>query len=133
MPIYEYECPKCGRFEVIQKVSDEPCDAKPGCSEPDCPRSARRLVSAAAFHLKGSGWYKTDYASPASGSEAGAQGGTEGGGDSSGSSGSDSDAGSGGSSDGSGDSGSGDSSGSSSGSGTASKSCLLYTSPSPRD
>ena len=63
MPIYEYECPRCGRFEVIQKVSDRPLRSKPGCAFPDCPNAARRLISACSFELKGSGWYKTDYAS----------------------------------------------------------------------
>jgi len=63
MPIYEYECPKCGRFEAVQKVSEKPLKADPDCKRSDCPRKAKRLVSAAAFHLKGSGWYKTDYAS----------------------------------------------------------------------
>jgi putative FmdB family regulatory protein len=61
MPIYEYECPKCGRFEVVQKVSDNPLKKNPDCCEKDCPNKAERLISAAAFHLKGSGWYKTDY------------------------------------------------------------------------
>jgi putative FmdB family regulatory protein len=63
MPIYEYECPKCGRFEVVQKASEKPVKADPACSCADCPRAAKRVISAAAFHLKGSGWYKTDYAS----------------------------------------------------------------------
>ncbi len=62
MPIYEYECPLCGRFETIQKASDKPLKALPGCSNSKCPKKARRLVSASSFHLKGSGWYKTDYA-----------------------------------------------------------------------
>lgn len=63
MPIYEYECPKCGLFEVVQKTTAKPLKCKPDCSDPACPRAAKRLISAAAFHLKGSGWYKTDYAS----------------------------------------------------------------------
>lgn len=67
MPIYEYECPKCGRFEIIQKVSDRPVRKKPGCSFPDCPNVARRLISACTFELKGQGWYKTDYASGSNG------------------------------------------------------------------
>jgi len=61
MPIYEYECSLCGRFEAVQKVSDKPLTAQIGCSRDGCPQSAERLISAAAFHLKGSGWYKTDY------------------------------------------------------------------------
>ena len=63
MPIYEYQCPKCGQFEAMQKVSDKPLKCKPDCSESDCPKRAERIISAAAFHLKGSGWYKTDYSS----------------------------------------------------------------------
>ncbi len=71
MPIYEYECPKCGRFEVVQKVSARPLKADPECTRGDCPNCAKRLVSAAAFHLKGSGWYKTDYGSSSTGSTSG--------------------------------------------------------------
>lgn len=58
MPIYEYQCGACGnRHEFIQKFSDAP---KRKC--PDCGASRlKRLVSAAAFHLKGSGWYVTDF------------------------------------------------------------------------
>jgi putative FmdB family regulatory protein len=58
MPIYEYECNACGeRHEFIQKFSDAP---KRKC--PDCGKSRlRKLVSAAAFHLKGNGWYVTDF------------------------------------------------------------------------
>ena len=63
MPIYEYECPLCGVFEVTQKVSEKPLKAKPECDRKNCPRKAERLISASAFHLKGGGWYKTDYAS----------------------------------------------------------------------
>lgn len=62
MPTYEYECPKCGHFEAFHKISDEPLKAKPDCSDPDCPRAARRLVSGGNFVLKGGGWYVTDYA-----------------------------------------------------------------------
>lgn len=63
MPIYEYECPKCGRFEVVQKADARPLKAKPDCDESSCPKKAARVMSAPAFHLKGSGWYKTDYSS----------------------------------------------------------------------
>lgn len=66
MPIYEYECPKCGVFEVVQKATDKPLKANPDCTEKDCPRKAKRILSASAFHLKGTGWYKTDYASSSS-------------------------------------------------------------------
>lgn len=58
MPLYEYECENCGhRFETIQKFSDPPIDKCPKCGSP-----VHKLQSAPAFHLKGSGWYITDYA-----------------------------------------------------------------------
>jgi putative FmdB family regulatory protein len=63
MPIYEYECPECGRFETIQKFSDKPLTQCPRCKEAGKKSSVKKAVSASAFHLKGSGWYKTDYSS----------------------------------------------------------------------
>ncbi|MCM2257862.1 MAG: zinc ribbon domain-containing protein [Vicinamibacteria bacterium] len=57
MPLYEYACPSCGTFEVIQKFSDA---ALTEC--PKCAAAVEKLLSAPAFHLKGSGWYITDYA-----------------------------------------------------------------------
>lgn len=57
MPLYEYECPSCGTFEVIQKFSDA---ALTQC--PTCQSAVEKLISASAFHLKGAGWYITDYA-----------------------------------------------------------------------
>ena len=58
MPIYEYECGSCGeRREFIQKFSDSPKRKCPACGA----LRLRRLMSAAAFHLKGSGWYVTDF------------------------------------------------------------------------
>ena len=58
MPLYEYKCHSCGRtFEVIQKFSDEPIRI-----HEECGGETERLISATAFHLKGSGWYATDYA-----------------------------------------------------------------------
>ena len=57
MPLYEYQCPTCGNFEVIQKFADAPLS-----SCPTCGRNVSKLPSAPAFHLKGSGWYLTDYA-----------------------------------------------------------------------
>lgn len=58
MPLYEYECHSCGkRFEVLQKFSDEPLKV-----HEECGGEASRLLSAPAFHLKGTGWYATDYA-----------------------------------------------------------------------
>ena len=58
MPIYEYECQQCGKvFETIQKFSD------PRLTECLCDEKApvTKLISAAAFHLKGTGWYVTDF------------------------------------------------------------------------
>lgn len=66
MPIYEYECPECGRFETIQKFSDEPLSSCPTCKEKGKNSPVTKAVSASAFHLKGSGWYKTDYAASGS-------------------------------------------------------------------
>jgi putative FmdB family regulatory protein len=58
MPLYEYECERCGhRFESIQKFSDAPIQECPKCGGP-----VRKLQSAPAFQFKGSGWYVTDYA-----------------------------------------------------------------------
>ena len=63
MPIYEYECPACGRFEVMQKISEAALDSCPTCQGAGRKSAVQRIVSASAFHLKGSGWYKTDYSS----------------------------------------------------------------------
>jgi putative FmdB family regulatory protein len=58
MPIYEYECEKCGhRFEKIQKFSDPPLEACEKCGGP-----VHKMQSAPAFQFKGTGWYVTDYA-----------------------------------------------------------------------
>jgi putative FmdB family regulatory protein len=58
MPIYEYECAKCGdRIEVIQKMSDDPLKKHEGCGG-----KLTKLISAAGFQFKGTGWYVTDYA-----------------------------------------------------------------------
>lgn len=58
MPLYEYECKKCGhRFERIQKFSDalvKKC--------PECGGKVEQMISAPAVQFKGSGWYVTDYA-----------------------------------------------------------------------
>ncbi len=65
MPIYEYECKKCGHlFEVIQKVSDGPIKK---CEK--CKGKVERLISSPAIQFKGSGWYVTDYARKGSGSD----------------------------------------------------------------
>jgi putative FmdB family regulatory protein len=63
MPIYEYECPKCGRFEVIHKSTDKPVKLCPTCKEKGKEQKVTKAMSASAFHLKGTGWYKTDYSS----------------------------------------------------------------------
>ncbi len=58
MPIYEYRCDKCEhRLEILQKISDKPATNCPECGKD----SLRKLVSAAAFKLKGTGWYETDF------------------------------------------------------------------------
>lgn len=58
MPIYEYECTKCGKIEeVLQKFSDRPLTKCKHCSG-----NLHKLISQSTFHLKGSGWYVTDYA-----------------------------------------------------------------------
>lgn len=63
MPLYEYQCKKCGhRFERIQKFSDPPVKK---C--PECGGKIEQLLSAPAVQFKGSGWYVTDYAKKPSG------------------------------------------------------------------
>ena len=58
MPIYEYECPKCGHRASFLEDRDAARRRKcPGCGR----RTFARVVSAAAFQLKGSGWYVTDF------------------------------------------------------------------------
>ena len=58
MPIYEYECRGCGELhEFIQKFSDSPKRKCPSCGK----LRLKKLISAAAFHLKGDGWYVTDF------------------------------------------------------------------------
>ncbi len=60
MPIYEYQCSGCGKvFEIFQKISDDPLTE---CKE--CKGELNKLISNCAFHLKGSGWYATDYKKP---------------------------------------------------------------------
>lgn len=69
MPIYEYQCTACDhRFEAEQRITENPLDTCPKCNE----KKVRRLISATAFHLKGSGWYKTDYGSSSNGSSSSA-------------------------------------------------------------
>ena len=58
MPIYEYACVSCDHhLEALQKMSEDPLVFCPECGE----ESLRKMVSAAAFVLKGSGWYETDF------------------------------------------------------------------------
>jgi len=67
MPIYEYECDKCGvTFEAMQTMSAKPlktCNGL-GCDDKDNGK-VRRIVSASGFILKGSGWYTSEYPSEA--------------------------------------------------------------------
>ena len=58
MPIYEYECPTHGRFEVQQRITE---DALKTCTVEQCGKPVRKLISSSSFALKGSGWYATDY------------------------------------------------------------------------
>jgi len=58
MPIYEYQCQACGELhEALQKISDDPLLDCPACGAPQL----KKKVSAAAFRLKGGGWYETDF------------------------------------------------------------------------
>jgi len=57
MPIYEYECENCNQIEEAwQKISDAPLDT---CNK--CQGKLHKIVSQSSFHLKGTGWYVTDY------------------------------------------------------------------------
>lgn len=63
MPIYEYECTKCGKQEeVLQHFSDKPLTK---CRS--CAGKLQKLISQTTFHLKGTGWYVTDYANKSAG------------------------------------------------------------------
>ena len=58
MPIYEYRCEGCGHeLEKLQKLADAPLTDCPACGQP----TLKKLMSAAGFRLKGSGWYETDF------------------------------------------------------------------------
>jgi putative FmdB family regulatory protein len=71
MPLYEYQCQKCGhRFEKIQKFSDKPIKK---C--PECAGRVEQVINAPAVQFKGSGWYVTDYAK--SGASSGSDGGKD--------------------------------------------------------
>lgn len=68
MPIYEYQCTGCHhRFDLMQKFSDEPATQCPKCFE----NTVIKLISAAGFQLKGTGWYATDFKDKGTGSVAG--------------------------------------------------------------
>lgn len=73
MPLYEYECEKGHRFELIRKFSDPPVTR---CIR--CKSKVRKLISSSAIAFKGSGWYVTDYGRK--GTSANGQGGESGGG-----------------------------------------------------
>jgi putative FmdB family regulatory protein len=62
VPLYEYQCPQCGRFELIRRFSDA---ALSSC--PTCGKEVQKLLSAPAIQFKGTGWYITDYARKGSG------------------------------------------------------------------
>ena len=58
MPIYEYKCEQCDhQLEILQKISADPVKTCPDCGQ----AGLRKLISAAAFRLKGGGWYETDF------------------------------------------------------------------------
>ena len=58
MPIYEYRCEACGhQEEFLQRVSEPPLTECPVCHKP----TFHKMLSVAGFHLKGSGWYATDF------------------------------------------------------------------------
>ncbi|MET0065110.1 MAG: zinc ribbon domain-containing protein [Candidatus Thiodiazotropha sp.] len=58
MPIYEYRCDACNHeLEALQKMSDAPLTECPECKQ----QTLKKLISAAGFRLKGSGWYETDF------------------------------------------------------------------------
>ena len=66
MPIYEYQCEKCGTFEATQRITEKPLGK---C--PTCKGKVKKLISNTSFQLKGTGWYITDYARKDNGKEAG--------------------------------------------------------------
>jgi putative FmdB family regulatory protein len=66
VPLYEYQCARCGRFEVIRKFSDSPL-----LTCPTCGSEIQKLASAPAIQFKGTGWYITDYARKSTGNDSG--------------------------------------------------------------
>jgi putative FmdB family regulatory protein len=70
MPIYEYECSECGQIEeAFQKMSDPPLSK---CKH--CQGGLHKILSQSSFHLKGSGWYVTDYGGSSSKADAASAG-----------------------------------------------------------
>ena len=57
MPIYEYQCQKCGTVEVTQRITEKALTKCPACKS-----KVKKLISNTSFQLKGTGWYVTDYA-----------------------------------------------------------------------
>ena len=67
MPVYEYQCKECGHIEeAFQKISEPPLETCPRCNG-----GLKKLISQSSFHLKGSGWYVTDYGGAKTGSTSG--------------------------------------------------------------
>jgi len=65
MPVYEYQCNDCGHVEeAFQKISEAPLEICPRCNG-----GLKKLISQSSFHLKGSGWYVTDYGGSKSGAK----------------------------------------------------------------
>ena len=65
MPVYEYQCSACGQVEeAFQKISESPLES---CSQ--CQGRLKKIISQSTFHLKGSGWYVTDYGGKKAGGE----------------------------------------------------------------
>jgi len=69
MPIYEYQCQKCGTFEITQRITEKPLNK---C--PTCKGRVKKLISNTSFQLKGTGWYVTDYARKGQGDSKGENG-----------------------------------------------------------
>jgi putative FmdB family regulatory protein len=69
MPIYEYQCQKCGTFEATQRITEKPLNK---C--PTCKGKVKKLISNTSFQLKGTGWYITDYARKGKGDSKGENG-----------------------------------------------------------
>jgi putative FmdB family regulatory protein len=63
MPIYEYDCPRCGVFEATQRITENPISRCPTCRS-----KVKKLISQTSFQLKGTGWYATDYGRKGNGS-----------------------------------------------------------------